>query len=78
MLIFLEESILRVLVDARLVLDGFGTVRIVQGAQGLIIIVISWRKGSDHNGLGVTTEGVLEQTCQLGVTIGNVLRVAIY
>ena len=77
MLIFLKKSIFGVLVDARLVLDGFGSISVVQGTQGLLVVVISRGESGYHNGLGVTTEGVLEKTSQLGVTIGHMLGVPI-
>ena len=77
MLIFLKKSIFGVLVDARLVLDGFGSISVVQGTQGLLIVVICWGESGYHNGLGVTAKGVLEETSQLGVTIGHMLGVPI-
>ena len=78
MLIFLKKSIFGVLIDTRLVLDRFGSISIVQGTQGLLVVVISRGESGYHNGLCVTTEGVLEETGQLGVTIGYMLGVPIY
>ena len=57
--IFLKKGILGVLVDSRLVLYGFGSIGIVQGAQGLIIVIVGWGEGRDHDRLGVATKGVL-------------------
>ena len=77
LLIFLKKSIFGVLVDTRLVLDGFGSISVVQGTQGLLVVVISRRESSYHYGFCVTTERVLEETGQLGVTIGHMLGVPI-
>ena len=41
LLIFLKQSIFGVLVDTRLVLDGFGSISIVESTQGLFVVVIS-------------------------------------
>ena len=41
LLIFLKKSIFGVLVDTRLVLDGFCSISVVQGTQGLLVVVIS-------------------------------------
>ena len=77
MLIFLKESVFGILVDARLVLDGFRSISVMQGTQGLFVVVVSRRQSGYHNGLCVTTEGVLEETGQLGVTIGHMLGVPV-
>ena len=54
-----KQGVLRILVDLGLVLDVLGSSCISKGGQCLIIVVVSGRQGGNHDGLSVSTEGVL-------------------
>lgn len=59
-LVLLEERIFRVLVHSRLVLDVFGAGRIPQRRESFFVIVVCWRDGCDHDGLGIASQRVLQ------------------
>lgn len=69
---FANHGILRVLVDARLVLDVLGTRSVTQRRKRLVDVVVSRAQIRDHHRLCVASKRVLQDTCQLGVTIGDV------
>lgn len=64
-----DELVLRVLVDARCVLDALGTVGIAQSGQRLFVVGRCRRDRTDHDGLARTAQGVLQQPRQLRVTV---------
>lgn len=53
-------------------------VGISQCAKSLFIVVISWTDARHHQGLGVPSQGRLEEACQLRVPIRNVLGLAVH
>ena len=59
-LVLLEERILGVLVHSRLVLDVLGAGRVPQGRESLFVVVVRWRDGCDHDGLGIASQRVLQ------------------
>lgn len=59
-LVLLEERVLRVLVHSRLVLDVLGAGRIPQGRESFFVVVVRWRDGCDHDGLGIASQRVLQ------------------
>jgi hypothetical protein len=75
---FAQHGVLWVLIDARLVLDVLCAVGIAQGRACLIIVVISRPKVGHHDSLGVTSEGVLQKTGELGIAIGDVARLRVH
>jgi hypothetical protein len=77
-LVLFEEGILGILIDSRLILDHFSTRSVSEGGQSLLIIVISWRNGSNHNGFSVTSKRILEETGELAVSVWDMLRLALY
>lgn len=76
--VLLEEGVLGVFVDARLVLDGFGAGSVPEGGKRLVVVEIGGGNGGDHHGLGVAAEGVLEHARQLGVAVGDVVGFAVH
>lgn len=54
--VLLQESVLRVLVHSRLVLDVLGSGGVSKGGNRFFEVVVSWRDGSDHHCLGVATQ----------------------
>ena len=56
-------------INARFVLDLLGAISVAQGAHSFIKIVVSRAKVGNHDSFGVTTQTVLEQACELAVTI---------
>lgn len=73
-LILSKQRIFRIFIDLRLVLDVLGTRGIPESVHGLIIVVVGRTDIRNHQSLGVTTERILQQSCQLRVTIRNVRR----
>mmetsp|Transcript_131843 Transcript_131843/g.328748 ORF Transcript_131843/g.328748 Transcript_131843/m.328748 type:complete len:363 (-) Transcript_131843:955-2043(-) len=67
-----NHCILGILVDARLVLNTFGTVGIPQCGQCLVIVVVGWAEIGNHDGLCVTTQRILQQASELRVTVRDV------
>lgn len=61
-----------------LILNTFGARGIAQSRKGLIIIIMRGGASCDHDGLGVATQRVLEQTGELGITIWDVLALAVH
>lgn len=59
------------LVDDGLVLDLLGSVRVSEGSQRFFKVHVGGRNGANHDGLGITTQGILQNSRQVGVTIGN-------
>lgn len=56
-------------VHLRLVLDLSGATRIIEGIQGLVEVRLGWRAASDHGSTRVATQGILQDTGQLGVSV---------
>lgn len=75
--ILLEKGILRVFVDFGLILDEFGTTCISERAQSFIIVVICRGASCDHDGLCVTSQGILQQSGEFRITIRNVVSLAV-
>ena len=71
-LVLTQESILGVLVDTRLILDVLSAGRIAKRVHRLVKVVVSWSDIGNHDCFGVATEGVLEQSGQLTVTVWDV------
>lgn len=66
---FPNEFVLCTLVNHSLVLDLLRSVRVSERRQGLLEVHVRGRNGADHDGLGVATEGVLQNTGQTGVSV---------
>ena len=49
------HGILGYLVDLGLVLDVFGTVRVAEGGEGLVVVVVGGTEAGHHQSLGVAT-----------------------
>mmetsp|Transcript_74167 Transcript_74167/g.197779 ORF Transcript_74167/g.197779 Transcript_74167/m.197779 type:complete len:237 (+) Transcript_74167:1678-2388(+) len=62
---------LRVFIDLRLVLDLLRTIGVSQGGQRLLVVRGCWGHSADHDRLTVPAQRVLQQPCQLGVSVGN-------
>lgn len=77
-LILTEQSVLRVLVDARPVLNALGPVCVAQRAQALLVVVVCRGETGDHQGARVPSQRVLQQPGQLGVSVGDVFGASIY
>ena len=60
------------LLTLRLVLDLLRSIRISQRGQRLVVVIRRGRHGAQHDGLGVSSERVLEQSRQLAVAVGDV------
>ncbi len=65
-------SRLRVLVDARLVADAAGALRVAQRAQRLFVAPVRRADVGDHDRFGVAAEAVLKQPRQLAVPVRDV------
>ena len=74
---FTNHSIFRVLIDARFVLDMFGSRGISECGHGLVDIVICWAQSSDHHCLSVSSQRILQYSSKLGVTIGYICALRI-
>mmetsp|Transcript_27414 Transcript_27414/g.78760 ORF Transcript_27414/g.78760 Transcript_27414/m.78760 type:complete len:483 (-) Transcript_27414:666-2114(-) len=73
-----DHRVLGVLVDLGLVLDALRPVGVAQGAQGLVIVVVDGAYASAHHGLRVASKRVLQQPCQLGVSVGDKRRLGVH
>ena len=60
-----QQGIFGIFVDSDIILDVFGSVRILETGNSLIIVVGTWTDVGDHDSLGVTSEGVLQQSGEL-------------
>ena len=67
-----DHCIFRVFIDSGLVLDLLGSTCISQCGERFVNVVVSRANCSDHDCLGITSERVLEDTGELGVTVGDV------
>mmetsp|Transcript_8478 Transcript_8478/g.12962 ORF Transcript_8478/g.12962 Transcript_8478/m.12962 type:complete len:292 (-) Transcript_8478:213-1088(-) len=69
---FTDHSIFGIFVDPGLVLNILGSARVPQRRDSLLAVVVGRSAVSNHDGLRVSSEGVLQDTRQLRVTIRNV------
>ena len=67
-----DHCIFRVLIDARFVLNVFGSGRIPQCGEGLVDVVVGWTKVGDHHGFRVASKGILQDSGEFGVAVWNV------
>ena len=75
--VLLQEGILWVFVNSRLVLYIFRTTRVTKRGKCLVEIVVCGGKCCNHHGLCVASKRVLQQTCQFRGTVGDMLGLAI-
>jgi hypothetical protein len=68
---FTDHGILGIFIDSRLILDVFGTRSITKGRQGFLHIIVSRTDVGNHNGFCVTSERILKESSELGITIGH-------
>lgn len=78
LLVLSQQSFFGVLIDPRPVLDALCPVGIAQRAQGLLVVVVSRRETGNHEGASVSSQRVLQQPCELGVAVGNVLGASVH
>lgn len=69
----LELSDRQLLVDTSLVLDALRSHSESKGREGFRFVVGGWRAVDDEGGARVTSEGLLEDTGEFGVSVGDVL-----
>ena len=67
-----DHCIFWVFVDSGLVLDLLGSTGISQRGERFVNVVVSGSNCSDHDCLCITSKRVLEDTGELGVTVGDV------
>mmetsp|Transcript_71645 Transcript_71645/g.115663 ORF Transcript_71645/g.115663 Transcript_71645/m.115663 type:complete len:268 (-) Transcript_71645:884-1687(-) len=77
-LVLTNHGVLGVFVDLWLVLDALSTVGVPQRGQRLVVVVVSWTKVRNHHRLGVATKRVLQQPCELGVSVRDVRGLAVH
>lgn len=65
------QLILWILIDLRPILDLLHLIRIHQGRVRLLIIDPSWRYGSNHCCLRVTSQSLLQHPCQFTLSVGH-------
>mmetsp|Transcript_88560 Transcript_88560/g.235681 ORF Transcript_88560/g.235681 Transcript_88560/m.235681 type:complete len:360 (-) Transcript_88560:382-1461(-) len=65
----LDECLRGIHVDFGLVFDLLCTVGVAKGAQRLVIVDISGREGADHDGLGIASQGVLQDGGELRLAV---------
>ena len=58
-------------VDDRLVLDFLGLVSVPQGRESLLVVVGGWGNSTDHQGFRVSSQGILQDTSQAGIPVGD-------
>lgn len=71
LLVFPQQSILGILIDAGFVPYVLGSVGIAQGAESLVVIVVRRRQAGYHERLGIASKRVLQHPSQLGVSVGH-------
>mmetsp|Transcript_2220 Transcript_2220/g.3340 ORF Transcript_2220/g.3340 Transcript_2220/m.3340 type:complete len:241 (-) Transcript_2220:650-1372(-) len=59
------------LVDDGLVLDLLGSVSVPEGGHRFFVVHVGGRDSTDHDGLGVTSQGILKDSGQIRVSVGN-------
>ena len=67
-----DHCIFWIFIDSGLVLDLLGSASISQCGERFVNVVVSRADCSDHDCLSITSKRVLEDTGELGVTIGDV------
>ena len=65
-------ALVHVLVDSRLVLDLLGPGRELKRRDGLAEALRGRRDHGHHGGFAVTPQGVLQETCEFGVSVRDV------
>mmetsp|Transcript_1282 Transcript_1282/g.3028 ORF Transcript_1282/g.3028 Transcript_1282/m.3028 type:complete len:291 (-) Transcript_1282:645-1517(-) len=78
LLVLPDHGILRILIDAGLVFDALGAVRVPQRRHSFVIVVVSRPNVCHHHSLGVATKRVLEQPGELRVSVRNVRGLPIH
>ena len=66
-----DKLVRRRFVHHGLVLNLLGSVRISEGSQRFFKVHVGGRNSTNHDGLRITTQGILQNSRQVGVTIGN-------
>ena len=66
-----DHLLVRVLVAADRVLDALGSVGVLERGHGLLDVVVGGRDGGEHERGGVTSERLLQQSGEFGISIGN-------
>jgi hypothetical protein len=66
------KACLWVFIDARLVSDVFGAIRVSQGAQSLFAVRLAGAHIRNHHSLGVASQRVLQQPRKLAVSVWDV------
>ena len=61
----------RISIHDGLVLDVASPRCILQGVEGLSEIALSWGTGCNHDCTRVTSKGILQDSCELRVTVWN-------
>ena len=67
-----DHGIFWIFIDSGLVLDLLGSASISQRGERFVNIIVSRANRSNHDGLCITSERVLKDTGELGVTVGDV------
>jgi len=60
-----DHALLRAFINDSLVLDLLGSIRIAEGRQGFLIVHRGRRERADHDGLGVATKSILQDSSQI-------------
>lgn len=48
--------------------EVLGSIGVFEGVQSVFVVVARWRDVRDHEGLGVTDERLLQNTCQFRIS----------
>lgn len=73
-----QQGILGILVDPYIILDVLGTVRILQSGKSFIIVVARRTDIRNHDSLCITSQGILQQSGKLRITIRDMLRLGVH
>ena len=76
--VLFKQSILGVFVDNWLVLNGLSPCGVPKRGQRLLVVVVGRRQSCDHDCLCISSERVLKQPGELGVSVRNVARLSIH
>lgn len=76
--VFPQKGIFGVLVDDWLVFNEFCTAGVSEGTEGFLVVVAGWGDCCDHDCFRVAAQGVLKQSGQFGISVGNVMGLPIY
>lgn len=72
-----KHGVFRVFVDNGVILDVFCTVGIAKCGERLVKVEVGRAQIGYHDGLGITTKRVLQQTGEFRVSVGNMSRFTI-